>query len=58
VRVAKDALAPVVARYRCNASRIYFCADAAFTNSDVYRFFAAESAGLSNQRSFTGPSKK
>jgi hypothetical protein len=39
----KDVLEPVVARYRGNVSRLYFRADAAFANPEVYEFLEAES---------------
>jgi hypothetical protein len=35
-------LKPVVARYQGKASRIYFRADAAFANPDVYEYLEAE----------------
>jgi hypothetical protein len=38
----KDVLEPVVARYRGQVSRLYFRADAAFANPDVYQFLEAE----------------
>ena len=38
----KDVLDSVVARYRGTVSRIYFRADAAFANPDVYAFLEAE----------------
>jgi hypothetical protein len=38
----KDALEPVVARYRGKVSRLYFRADAAFANPEVYEFLEAE----------------
>jgi DDE family transposase len=38
----KDVLEPVVARYRGNVSRLYFRADAAFANPEVYEFLEAE----------------
>jgi Transposase DDE domain group 1 len=37
-----DVLKPVVARYHCKVSRIYFRADAAFANPDVYGYLEAE----------------
>ena len=38
----QDVLKPVVARYRGKVSRIYFHADAGFTNPDVYEYLEAE----------------
>jgi Transposase DDE domain group 1 len=38
----KDVLDPVVARYRSKVSRLYFRADAAFANPEVYEFLEAE----------------
>jgi len=38
----KDVLDPVVARYRGKVSRLYFRADAAFANPEVYEFLEAE----------------
>jgi hypothetical protein len=38
----KDVLEPVVTRYRGKVSRLYFRADAAFANPDVYEFLEAE----------------
>ena len=38
----QDVLEPVVARYRGKVSRIYFRADAAFANPEVYEFLEAE----------------
>jgi hypothetical protein len=38
----KDVLEPVVARYRSKVSRLYFRADAAFANPEVYEFLEAE----------------
>jgi hypothetical protein len=38
----KDVLEPVVTRYRDKVSRLYFRADAAFANPDVYEFLEAE----------------
>ena len=38
----KDVLEPVVARYRGKVSRLYFRADAAFANPEVYEFLEAE----------------
>jgi hypothetical protein len=38
----KDVLEPVVGRYRSKVSRLYFRADAAFANPDVYEFLEAE----------------
>jgi hypothetical protein len=38
----KDVLGPVVTRYRDKVSRLYFRADAAFANPDVYEFLKAE----------------
>ena len=38
----KDALEPIVARYRCKFERRYFRADAAFANPEVYEFLEAE----------------
>jgi Transposase DDE domain group 1 len=38
----QDVLEPVVARYRGKVSRIYFRADAAFANPDVYEFLEGE----------------
>jgi Transposase DDE domain group 1 len=35
-------LKPVVARYQCKVSRIYFRADAGFANPEVYEFLEAE----------------
>ena len=35
-------LEPVVARYRGKVSRLYFRADAAFANPEVYEFLEAE----------------
>ena len=37
----KDVLTPVVERYRGKVSRIYFRADAAFANPEVYEFLEA-----------------
>ena len=37
----KDVLEPVVMRYRCKVSRLYFRADAGFANPDVYEFLEA-----------------
>jgi Transposase DDE domain group 1 len=38
----KDVLKPVVARYRGKVSHLYFRADAAFANPEVYEFLEAE----------------
>jgi hypothetical protein len=38
----KDVLEPLVTRYRDKVSRLYFRADAAFANPDVYEFLEAE----------------
>ena len=38
----KDVLEPVVTRYRGKVSHLYFRADAAFANPDVYEFLEAE----------------
>lgn len=38
----KNVLEPVVARYRSKVSRLYFRADAAFANPEVYEFLEAE----------------
>ena len=38
----EDVLEPVVARYRGKVSRLYFRADAAFANPEVYEFLEAE----------------
>jgi DDE family transposase len=38
----RDVLDPVVARYRGKVSRLYFRADAAFANPEVYEFLEAE----------------
>ncbi len=38
----QDVLAPVVARYRGKVLRLYFRADAAFANPDVYEYLEAE----------------
>ena len=38
----KDVLDPVVARYRSKVSRLYFRADAAFANPEVYEFLETE----------------
>jgi hypothetical protein len=38
----QDVLAPVVARYRDKVLRLYFRADAAFANPDVYEYLEAE----------------
>jgi hypothetical protein len=38
----KDVLKPVVTRYRDKVSRLYFRADAAFANPDIYEFLEAE----------------
>ncbi|HJX10734.1 MAG TPA: IS1380 family transposase, partial [Candidatus Binatia bacterium] len=38
----KDVLEPVVARYRGKVSHLYFRADAAFANPDLYEFLEAE----------------
>ena len=38
----KDVLEPVVRRYRGKVSRLYFRADAAFANPDVYEYLEAE----------------
>jgi hypothetical protein len=38
----KDVLEPVVTRYRDKVSRLYFRADAAFANPDVYDYLEAE----------------
>src|SRR5215472_2868500 len=38
----KDVLEPVVTRYRDKVSRLYFRAEAAFANPDVYEFLEAE----------------
>ena len=38
----RDVLEPVVTRYRGKVSRIYFRADAAFANPDVYEYLEAE----------------
>jgi Transposase DDE domain group 1 len=43
----QDVLDPVVARYRGKVSRIYFRADAAFANPDVYEFLEGEGTNVS-----------
>src|SRR5712675_2311902 len=38
-------LEPVVSRYRCKGTRLYFRGDAAFANPDIYEFLEVEDVG-------------
>jgi hypothetical protein len=44
-RIGEVRLEPVVARYRSIAKRLYFRADAAFANPEIYEFLEGEGIG-------------
>src|SRR5712675_1896601 len=41
----RGVLEPVVSRYRCKGTRLYFRGDAAFANPEIYEFLEAEGMG-------------